>query len=184
MYDAELVELACSYDSLTDAAQRAIREEFAKRNLEPPIVEEPEETPVWNELVTVGRYRDLPEAEIAQTALESAGIRTFVPDSNVARMNWAWSNALGGIRVQVSADDEKGAREILAQSTPEEIAFEDHKLFEQPRCPRCGSAEITFEGASRKFAIASLYLLALPLPQGHEVWSCGSCGARWEDTDS
>ena len=36
LYDAELMELARSYDSLTETAQAAIREEFARRGLEPP----------------------------------------------------------------------------------------------------------------------------------------------------
>jgi predicted RNA-binding Zn-ribbon protein involved in translation (DUF1610 family) len=183
MYDAELIEVARSYDSLTEVAQAAIRAEFARRGLEPPIVEVPNESPVWNELVTVGRYRDLTEVEVAQSALESAGIEAFVPDAHVVTMNWAWANALGGIRLQVAARDEQSAIEVLAQSVPEEIVFAENETFQQPRCPQCGSKEITFQGTSRGLAIASLYAFSLPLPQGRETWSCSSCGARWEQTE-
>jgi hypothetical protein len=183
MYDGELVEVARSYDSLTPAAQSALREEFARRGLEPPIVDEPEESPVWNELVTVISYRDLTEAEVAQTALESAGIKAYLQDAHMVIMNWAWSNAIGGIRLQVAPGDEANARKVLAQSVPEEVAFAENETFQQPRCPRCGSAEISFLGASRGVAIASLYALSIPLPQGRETWSCASCGAQWEDTE-
>jgi hypothetical protein len=182
MYDAELVQVARSYDSLTETAQTAIREEFARRGLEPPIVDEPEESPIWHDLVTVARYRDLAAAEVAQTALESAGIKTYVQDAHTVTMNWAWSNALGGVRLQVAPSDEASAKEILAQSVPEEIVFAEDESFQQPRCPHCNSTEVTFMGASRGAALASLYTLGLPLPQGRETWTCSSCGAHWEDT--
>ena len=39
MPEGELLELAHSYDSLTEIAQAALRAEFARRNLEPPIIE-------------------------------------------------------------------------------------------------------------------------------------------------
>ena len=42
MSETELMNLARAYDDLVDAAQAALRAEFARRGLEPPLVEEEE----------------------------------------------------------------------------------------------------------------------------------------------
>ena len=118
MSDPELMELARGYDSLVEEAQGALRAEFAKRNLEPPLIEEPAEV-TSRSLVTVASYRDLPNADLARAALESAGIAAWIQDDNLVRMDWFYSNAIGGIRLQVDAADAEAAREILDQPATE-----------------------------------------------------------------
>lgn len=118
MSEPELMELARGYDSLVEEAQAALRAEFAKRNLEPPLIEEPAEVASRN-LVTVASYRDLPNADLARAALESAGIEAWIQDDNLVRMDWFYSNAIGGIRLQVDAADAEAAREILDQPATE-----------------------------------------------------------------
>jgi len=81
----------------------------------------------------------------------------------------------------VDAANKQSALEVLNQPVPESIPFNANDESTQPRCPTCGSTNITFEGASRGAALASLYVLSLPLPVGAETWSCSACGARWED---
>ena len=180
MYDAELMELARSYDSLTETAQAAIREEFARRGLEPPLLE-PETVVAQRNLVTVHRYRDLSEAIVARSLLESAGIDAFLRDENFVRLEWQNSNLVGGIRLQVDAADEKNALELLTQPMQDSIPYREDEEFSQPHCPACGSADITFEGAARGAALASLFLVSLPLPAGHRTWRCEVCGARWDE---
>lgn len=180
MSEFDLTELGRSYDSLTDIAKLLLRSEFARRNLEPPIVEDPPKA-ISRKLVTVRRYRDLSEAIVARSLLESAGIQSYLRDENLVRLEWQISNFIGGIRLQVEAADEDAAIEILNQPIPETVAFSGRADFVQPVCPRCGSKEITFEGSSRGAALASLYLVSLPLPLGKETWSCNACEARWVD---
>ena len=43
MSETELMELARSYDGLLETAQVALRAEFARRGLKPPLVKEPQE---------------------------------------------------------------------------------------------------------------------------------------------
>jgi hypothetical protein len=71
--DNELLELALAYDSLTEAAQNALRAEFEHRGLEPPVI--PDEPPAveFHKLVTVQQYRDLAEAQVAKGVLDAAG---------------------------------------------------------------------------------------------------------------
>lgn len=182
MSEVELMDIAQEYDSLTDAAQAALRAEFAKRKMEPPRVREPVEFDLRS-LVTVRRYRDLSEAIVARSLLEAEGIEAWIQDENLVRLDWAYSNLVGGIRLQVDAQDEQVAREVLARPVPPTIAFEEGAEFEQPKCPRCGSLEVTFLGSDRRAALASVTLLSVPLPLGRESWQCETCGAHWEETD-
>ena len=69
--------------------------------------------------------------------------------------------------------------ELLSQPIPESISFESEVKFDQPRCRRCGSIAITFEGRSRSAALVSTFAVGLPLPLGRESWQCGGCGCRW-----
>jgi len=182
MSELDLTAIARSYDSLTEDAQTALRAEFSRRKLDPPTIEEIE-TPeaISRTLITIHRYRDLSEAIVARSLLESAGIRAYLRDENLVRLEWQISNFIGGIRLQVEAADEASAIEILNQPIPDTVPFDEQTDFAQPLCPRCGSKDITFEGSSRGAALASLYLLSLPLPLGGESWLCNDCGARWED---
>ena len=117
MSETELMELAHSYDGLLEIARVALRTEFARRGLEPPLVEEPEE---WElrRLVTVRRYRDLVEAYVGRSLLESAGISAWIADEHLVRMDWFYSNMVGGMRLQVEERDEADAREILKEGAP------------------------------------------------------------------
>lgn len=95
MSELELMALARVYDSLTDDAQAALRAEFSKRSLEPPLLE-PEQLPEEHTLVTIRRYRDLSEAIVARSLLESAGIPVYL------RMR-TWSGWTGKCRTSSGA---------------------------------------------------------------------------------
>ena len=135
------------------------------------------------EFATVRRYRDLSEAIVARSLLESAGIESWIRDENIARLEWQYSNLLGGLRLQVKSRDAEAAEEVLEQPIPDTIPFNAREDFVQPQCPRCGSIHIRYEGASRATALVSVSVLAVPLPKGGTSWTCDDCGARWHDTE-
>jgi hypothetical protein len=96
------------------------------------------------ELVTVRSFYTTPEAELAKTVLESAGIQAFVLDGNMASM---LSNAVGGAKVQVNDQDAARATEILAAWKPASGAGEDSKIGDAAMmCMECG--QIMREGVS------------------------------------
>jgi hypothetical protein len=182
MGESELMELAQSYDGLIEIAQAALRAEFARRGLEPPLVDEPEE-PELRRLVTVRTYRDLSEAFVGRSLLESAGIQAWIADENLVRMDWFLSNTVGGLRLQVEAPDEADARAILEQGVPETIAYSEQEVYVQPTCPKCGSAEVTLgDGTEDGRSLVALAALAIPVPPRKAGWHCEACGADWEDT--
>jgi hypothetical protein len=184
MSETELLELARSYDSLREVAQVALRAEFARRGLEPPLVKEPEEWE-FRRLVTVKRYRDLAEAYLGRSLLESAGIPAWIADENLVRLDWFYSNAVGGMRLQVDECDEADALEILAEGAPPTIEYGGEKAYVQPTCPKCGSAEVTLgDGTESGRSFLALYVLSIPVAPQKAAWHCAACGAQWLDTGS
>jgi len=57
----------------------------------------------------------LPEALLARSILESAGIECFLGDQNIIRMDWFLSNALGGVKLRVREEDVAEADALLGQ---------------------------------------------------------------------
>jgi hypothetical protein len=187
MSETELMNLARKYDDLTDDAQAALRAEFATRGLEPPLIEE-EEPPVADDdtgLVTVGRYRDMPEAIVARAVLEGAGIKCLLRDENTVRTDWLLSNLIGGMRLQVAAEDEATAREVLSQPAPQQFATDSGEEFVQPVCPKCGSTDVVANDPDRKVMAASM-LIRIPLPHrrpSEAEWRCLQCDTVWLDDE-
>jgi hypothetical protein len=68
--------------------------------------------------VVLRRYRDITEAMVDRSALESAGIECFLYDDNLIRLDWFVSNAIGGAKLVVSERDAAEAEKILEQARP------------------------------------------------------------------
>ena len=180
--DGELLKIALDMHELTDEAQQALREEASRRSLELADVQAPspcQDVPEFDELVAVGQYASLGEADLAKGALESAGIGCWLADDNTIRMNWFYANALGGIKVCVHSKDAEAAAEVLEQPIPESFDVEGVGEFEQPRCPKCGSLEVLAEGRNDGSAYAIAWIMSLPLPLRHRAHKCGACGEEW-----
>lgn len=116
--DDELQELARDAGSLTDLAKETLRAEIARRKLVIELREEPPAEQQHPSLVAIRAFRDLPQALIAESILDSTQIECFLSDENVIRMDWFWSNALGGIKLLVKEEDAAAAQELLDQKPP------------------------------------------------------------------
>jgi hypothetical protein len=186
MSELELTEFGAQYDSLTDEAQRLVRAEFGRRSLDPPLIDD--EPPVESRGVrTIRQYRDQADALLARSVLESAGIPCFLRDENTIRIDWLWSNLMGGMRLQVAEQDVEAAEALLSNPIPESIAIAGEPDFNQPRCPKCGSLDISPESLTTKVGATSMLLLGFPLPSPvtRESWRCQDCRAHWiEDSES
>jgi hypothetical protein len=131
-------------------------------------------------LVTIRKFRDLPEALLAKGGLESAGIECCLIDDNMVRMDWFISNLIGGVKLQVSAEDAAEATEILNLPTPETLEIEGTGIYRQPHCPNCNSMDVSFEELNKPVAYA-LAWIGLPLPFHRKAWKCHACAREWED---
>ena len=181
MSDEELGQIAESGDELSAAAQEAFRTEVARRGLKMEIAQpRGEDIFEFNEAVTLRQFRDLPEALLAKGSLESAGIEAYLVDDNMIRMDWFISNLLGGIKLKVRPEDAEAADEILNQPIPEMLDVEGVGSFEQPRCPRCQSLDVTYEELNKEFSYLTAYA-GVPIPVYKKGWTCHACGNEWEE---
>jgi len=63
--------------------------------------------------VIIARYDGMPEAHIAMGRLEAEGIKAWLADEHLVQTDWLYSIAVGGIKLQVAADDAERAIKIL-----------------------------------------------------------------------
>jgi hypothetical protein len=64
-------------------------------------------------VVTIRRFGAMSEAVLAQGCLESAGIESYLADSNMGRIEWPVTR---GMRLQVKSEDAEEAIAMLEQS--------------------------------------------------------------------
>ena len=182
MTDGELLKTAAQSWAISDAAWDALEDELDRRGLEVPEPESPpnSDIPDTRNLVMLRRFRDLPEAMLAKGKLDSEGLESFLADDNTVRMDWLWSNLLGGIKLLVNPEDLAAATRSLEEPIPEQIDFEGAADYQQPRCPRCQSLDINFEELYKPIAYGSLFV-NFPLPMQRKGWICQTCHNTWED---
>src|ERR1051325_1421193 len=203
----KLHKIAADWDELTEIARETLEAEIQRRGssipdliktkptppqpvVEIPVPEEPdegdEEPTVTVEpdnssgakLVMVRSFRDLPEALLAKGSLDSAGIETFLADDNIVRMDWFWSNMIGGVKLMVSPEDFDEATAILDQPIPETIETPEGE-YDQPHCPQCGSLDVSFEELNKPIAYGGAFI-SLPLPVHNQGWKCHTCEHQWD----
>jgi len=122
--DGELQQLAGETESLTDEARAALALEMSRRDIPAETSREAEESVpggrvALRDLLTIRQFRDLPEALLAKSVLDSAGIECFLGDDNLIRMDWLWSNLLGGIKLRVRQEDALVASRLLEGDAPQ-----------------------------------------------------------------
>src|SRR5438270_13413168 len=89
MSEGELQKLAEDAASLTDEARQALQSEIAGRGLNIALHDyRPLDELDLGELVTIRKFRDLPDALLAKGSLESSGIECFLLDDNMVRLDW------------------------------------------------------------------------------------------------
>jgi hypothetical protein len=78
------------------------------------MADEPQER-TGEKMVTIERYTDMLQAELAKGRLESAGIDCFLAGENAGLL---YGNGLDSVQLQVAAEDEDDARAILNDPGP------------------------------------------------------------------
>jgi putative signal transducing protein len=123
--------------------------------------------------ITVARYLDVTEAQLARVRLGGEGIEAFVIEGT--GFNPLLNGASGGVQLQVRERDLDRAQAILAEVLPE--ADEDADPFlpggeRVVRCPRCELEYCSFTRGS------------LVLLDTTERWRCQKCEHVWDDPDA
>ena len=132
------------------------------------------------ELITVGNYSRIDEAEFAQGILETAGIESVLLDDNVGRM-LPWL-VVGGFRLQVNSDDADAATQLLVVDEPalDGPAPRDGAGQGSPAaCPNCDSADIVLQPGDAHAGSTENSFLP-PSEAAEKFWQCKSCGYTWD----
>lgn len=121
-------------------------------------------------MVTVRSFSKPEEAHLFRTRLEAAGIPAYVQDEYMVQMDWLYSNAIGGVRVQVAEEDVEAVEEFLAADQPQPMSREGRVA-----CPSCGSEETEQPQVFRGWVLFMLGIFNIPLPFSRRRWKCQTC---------
>ncbi len=124
-------------------------------------------------MITVATFSKPEEAQLLRLRLEAGGVPAYVQDENVVLLYWFYSNAIGGVRVQIAEEDIDAAKEILAERP---VVADDPTM---PRCPKCGSCRSIPDEIPRRIAFLSILLVGFPFLFYKRRWICKDCGHKW-----
>jgi Putative prokaryotic signal transducing protein len=121
-------------------------------------------------MVTIRTCYSLPEAQVIQSYLEGSGIEAFLPDEMTVQNYWLWTNAIGGVRVQVLEEDAERAAEVL-----DETSVGNQKEAAKS-CPHCGATLKESHGFGLYLKMLLVLMLSIPV-RSKPTWRCAKCGA-------
>jgi hypothetical protein len=68
-----------------------------------------------NDWVTIASFTYPHEVTVLEGVLETEGIECFIKDGNIVSTNPLYSNAIGGVKIQVNQNDVERANEIVKE---------------------------------------------------------------------
>jgi hypothetical protein len=135
-----------------------------------------------NGLATVSSFRDLLDAQAAFSKLEDEGFECSLANEYVVGVAWTYSVAVGGVQLQVAAD--QAALAVAALATDESTGLAEMESEWPPLqpgdfCSVCGSESLAIYRLSR-YAAAAMLLVPLPLFLWGTRIKCRNCGHEWK----
>ena len=128
------------------------------------------------------------EAHIVKALLESEGVETNLKDELTIQVNNFYSNAIGGVKVQVQEKDLDRGKEILEKGGYLKIEKQNKKLAtiivsrtdETKLCPFCKSENIGYKRDPHILAVILLFVLGGLFPIFRKSQFCYDCAEEWK----
>lgn len=117
-------------------------------------------------LVTINTYQLPHELAIDRSKLEAAGIQCFVRDEFTVQVHNFYSNAIGGVKLEVMEGDLITALDILGLNSSKRSA---------PSCPNCGSMNVGPKSGILHLKIIVFNLIGKQLKGKDATYKCGDC---------
>ena len=136
-----------------------------------------------SEWVTIQSYLYPQEASIAQAKLESMGVETFLQDELTTQIISGYSNAIGGVRLQVQQNKYEEARNILIKGgfIKDETIYilKSKKYPDKTVCPFCQSENIDSMERPSVIGIFLFYLSRFVF-MFKQTDHCYDCKKHWK----
>ncbi len=118
----------------------------------------------------IATYTKMEDAHLAVSKLQGSGVEAWLRDEATTNLYWFYSNAIGGVKVEVAEEDFERAHEVL------ELPKEESGLL---ACPHCGSENISVRQMNLLSALALIFL-NLILPNRKQKVDCLDCGKNFQ----
>lgn len=112
-------------------------------------------------LVTIATYSFPHEAYLAKARLDAEEIPAFVADEHIVNILWFYSNAVGGVKLQVFEKDRDKAKMVL----DEDISVESTEMADMTETKisqNSGSKTIRSYTRRKQAAFFLFFLLSIP----------------------
>jgi hypothetical protein len=135
-------------------------------------------------LATIASFQEPWEAHLFRLRLEAEGILAVVSHQHHVYMNWPWSQALGGVKVQVPTSAKDAAVLVwdrcLAGDFEKDLADVFGSL-DLNSCPTCGSRNFRCRPTLVwiGFLVAVWFGWGVIFPPPRSVCRCAVCGEHW-----
>jgi len=126
-------------------------------------------------MLTVATFSKPEEAHMLRLRLEAGGVPAYIQDENMVQTDWLYSNAIGGVRVQIDEEDADRAKEIL-----QDPGIEGEPVG-MPACPKCSSTNTAPDELPRRLSFLSLMLSGIPFLFSKTRWRCTQCTHAWNE---
>jgi|ERR1017187_3133690 DNA-directed RNA polymerase subunit RPC12/RpoP len=142
--------------------------------------------------ITIASYPEPLEANLMRSKLLSEDIECILLDENLISVQPFYSNAIGGIRLQVHEDDAMRAKEILDESNKPPLHIvrksdesDSNRTYKNTKlhCPECNSTDVYYERHTNSELVLSVLLLGIPLLFIKGKYHCYNCGNKWKKED-
>ncbi|WP_430813861.1 putative signal transducing protein [Carboxylicivirga sp. RSCT41] len=141
----------------------------------------------WQTIITFTQPHD---AHFAKVLLESAGIETIIRDELTAQVNNFYSNAIGGVKLDVKESDSSAAIATLKEggyiNKTKQTQHQNVEIIElnentdRSICPFCSSDNIYKKKVVNPLVLVAYLLLGAFFPIFKRNYICYDCDKEWK----
>lgn len=140
----------------------------------------------WETLIT---FTYPIEAHMAKGLLESDGIKTMIQDEMTVQVDNFYSNAIGGVKLLVKAEDQEKGITILKEGgyiledgnkTEEPSVVYLYKSNDKTNCPFCHSENIMKNKDINILTPVIYLILGAFIPIFRPIYKCYNCDKEWK----
>lgn len=133
-----------------------------------------------NTFKTIARFQYSAEAQIIKGRLEADGIQVFLSDNLTIDTDPLVSNAIGGVKLKVLAQDALQAQHLLESISKYSLDDDGNAII----CPNCNSETVELFSTIKDFKsffgfIFGILFGTLPISAKHK-YKCENCDTQFE----